>query len=547
MVPALALLFAVAWLQYGLVTVTFQDVPADIANIHVYEWKDDGPPVQVDAAVGRRGTDVVVTASARTAVLVIFARKDGEYLVDGPFAWTASESRPLAERLWRQSGRGALPSAIRDGRVEWVGHGSVGPWPRCFRNAAAWECWGIAPSDRGALTVFSAGRLWWAVANPLVSDGWRSAAWGRMLIIRDSAPSSSKARLTFAQPVSPSSSRFAGIRLETALVPETGVVFLQSNVAWAFGERVPPKAWMEVRTEVGGPSFVPLEEVAAGGVAVPLELRISETRTITGSVMGLGGQPASRALVTLFRLIDPQPPPGSTVLPRRVFAAEQTTDEKGQFEIPGRGEAEYELVAWHSQLGRRSLLLEDARDRVSITLEAAGLVRGRVVSGGQPLAGVDVVSVPDAEAMMRTRDITDVKGGDAKTGPDGRFVVALASTAGGELRIGGGSYAIRRVPLPRSAKTSVDLGDIDLEAPIELQIAIEGDPGCTLQAVGPIGKIGLQVVTAVREPTGHRLAVPEPGLWQFGLACAAGRRSLMPDSIQVTRAMAGTSVQFAVR
>ena len=114
--------------------------------------------------------------------------------------------------------------------------------------------------------------------------------------------------------------------------------------------------------------------------------------------------------------------------------------------------------------------------------------------------------------MTQARDVTEVKGGDTKTGPDGRFAVALAPTPGGELRIGGGAYAIKRVPLPRSTATSLDLGDVELEAPIELLIALEGDPGCTLQAVGPIGRIGLQVVTAVRDPAGHRLAVPEPGI-----------------------------------
>jgi hypothetical protein len=302
-----------------------------------------------------------------------------------------------------------------------------------------------------------------------------------------------------------------------------------------------------VRTAAGGPSFVPLEEGSGGGVLTPLEVRLSASRTIAGTVTGAGGQPASRALVTMFRLIDPQPPPGSTLKPRRVFAAEKTTDDSGEFAIDGRGEAEYEIVAWHSQFGRSSVLLEESRDRVSIKLEAPGMVRGRVVSHGRPIAGVEVISVPDAETMTQARDVTEVKGGDAKTGPDGRFAVALAPTAGGELRIGGGAYAINRVPLPRAAATSLDLGDVELDAPIGLLIAIEGDPGCTLQAVGPIGRMGLQVVTAVRDPAGHRLAVPEPGIWQFGLLCASGRRSLLPDSIQITLAMTGTTVQFAVR
>ena len=547
MVPALALLFAVIWMQYGLVTITYEGVPSDVTGIRLYEWKDDGPPIPVDGTISRRGADVVVTAAARMSVVAVLARKGNEYLLDGPFALARDERRPLVDLLWRRSGRGALPSGTREGSVQWIGARSAGPWPRCVRAAAAWECWGIDASDHGVTTFLSEGRLWWTAANPATADGWRSAAWGRLVTIYDSVPASSKIEITLAHPITSSSSRFAGVRLETRLVPDAGVTFLLPNVAWVFGELIPPKAWMEVRSATGGPAFVSLEEAAGGSAMVPLEVRLSDTRTITGTITGLGGQRAANALVTMFRLIDPQPPPGSPSKPRRVFAAEQTADDDGEFSIGGRGDAEYEIVAWHPQLGRASVPLEDAHERIDIKLDAPGLVRGRVVSRGRPIAGVEIVSVPDTETMMRARDVTEVKGGDARTGPDGRFVVALAPSPGGELRIGGGAYAIRRVPLPRSPASSLDLGDIELEAPIDLLIVIEGDPGCTLQAVGPIGKMGLQVVNAVREPGGHRLAVAEPGIWQFGLTCATGRRLLLPDSVQVTRAMAGTLVQFTVR
>ena len=548
MVPALALLFAVAWLQYGLVTATYEDVPADVAQIRVYEWKDEGLPMAVDAAIARRGAGVAITAAARSSAVVVFARKENEYLVDGPIAWTRDETRTLADRTWRRSIRGLLPSGTNDGKVEWVGAGSaVGPWPRCFRNAGSWECWGLGASDHGVLALFSAGRLWWASVGALLPDAWRSAAWGRKIVVHDSDPPASSVRITFAHPVTPSPSRIAGIRLGTSPVPHTAVVLLEPGTLWAFGEEIPPRAWMEVQSAAGGPVYVPLHEVATGGVGVPLDLRLPDTRPVKGNITGVGGERAAKALVTMFRIIDPPPPPGLSSPPRRVFAAETTADENGEFSFEGRGEAAYEIVAWHPQFGRASVLLDDSRDRVDIKLEAPGLVRGRVVSRRRPLAGVAVVSVPDAESVTQVRDVTEIKGGDAKTGQDGRFAVALSAAGGGELRIGGGGYAVRRVPLPRSLTSAIDIGDVELEDPLELFVTIDGDPGCTLQMIGPVGKMGLQVVEGVRDPRGYRVGVPEPGLWQFGLSCAAGRRLLQPDSIQITRAMAGTTVQFTVR
>jgi hypothetical protein len=467
--------------------------------------------------------------------------------VDGPFGWTASGTRAIGDQVWRRTDRGMVPAGVPHARVEWIrAEGGPGPWPRCLRVASEWECWGIAATDAAVVTISAAGRVWWASALPLVG-AWRSAAWGRIVSVRDADPVPSDVRITFAHPVAPSSGRFAGIRLDTALVADAGAVSLRAGVAWVYGEMIPPKAWMEVRSSTGGPGYFPLDEVATGGVSVPLEIRLSDSRTIGGVVTGTGAQPAPGTLLTLFRLIDPPPPRGSTIKPRRVFAAETTSDENGAFAIAGRGEAAYEMVVWHPQLGRTSLVLDDSRDLVNIRLDAAPLVRGRVMSGGHPVGGVDVVSVPDAETLTQTRDVTEVKGGDAKTGKDGRFAVALATAGGGELRIGGGAYAVRRVPLPRSATSGIELGDVELEAPIELVVSVDRDPGCTLQMVGPLGRMGLQIVNGVRDPSGHRIALPEAGMWQAGLVCPAGRRLLLPESIQITRAMAGTVVQVSVR
>ena len=168
MVPAFALFVVFVWLQYGLVTVTYHDVPADVTDVRIYEWKGDGLPVPIDGAVSRRESDAIITASARASVVVAFSRGQGDYVLDGPFALARSESRSLADGTWRRSGRGALPSGVHEGRVEWIGAGGAqAPWPQCFCDAASWECWGIASSDRGVVTTSVGGRLWWGCREPL--------------------------------------------------------------------------------------------------------------------------------------------------------------------------------------------------------------------------------------------------------------------------------------------------------------------------------------------------------------------------------------------
>jgi hypothetical protein len=161
---------------------------------------------------------------------------------------------------------------------------------------------------------------------------------------------------------------------------------------------------------------------------------------------------------------------------------------------------------------------------------------------------VDVVSVPDPSTFNAARDLTDAKGGDAKTGPDGRFVVAAAAAGGGELRIGGGLRSVIRVPLPRGPAATLDLGDIELGTPMEVIAVLDRDPGCVLQAIGPVGRMGLEIVSGVRVPDGsYRIALPEAGAWQFGLQCGAQRRGLSPASVQIGPANAGKELRFVVR
>ena len=242
-------------------------------------------------------------------------------------------------------------------------------------------------------------------------------------------------------------------------------------------------------------------------------------------------------------------PPGTDrrVQPRRVLVGETLAKEYGTFEISGLGEADYELVAFHAQLGKAAVAIAPAQTEAILQLASAGVIRGRVVRGGRPVAGVDVVSVPDAAVFNAARDMTDAKGGDARTGADGRFQVAASAAGGGELRIGGGQYAVTRIALPRPVPPITDVGDIDLAPALEYTLVFDRDPGCPVQAVGPVGKVGLQMVAAVSAPDGsQKLRLPETGDWQFVLVCGNERRALVPNTIKIDAKEVGKELRFRV-
>jgi hypothetical protein len=191
-----------------------------------------------------------------------------------------------------------------------------------------------------------------------------------------------------------------------------------------------------------------------------------------------------------------------------------------------------------------------ARDDTSVTvrLESAGQVHGRVVAGGKPLAGVDVISLPDPQMYAQAADLTDVKGGDGRTGLDGYFIVSLAAAGGGEVRIGGGSYPIRRFPLPRTPVPVVDLGDIDLGASIQVTVVLDRDPGCDIRATGPIGRSGLQVIGGNRAAPGvFTIAFPEEGTWEVHLLCGRDEHALAPSLVSITQANAGKEIRMEIR
>jgi hypothetical protein len=231
-----------------------------------------------------------------------------------------------------------------------------------------------------------------------------------------------------------------------------------------------------------------------------------------------------------------------------VFAAEAIADAGGTVKVDGLGEAAYEVVAWHPLLGRGSLPLPGDASSIAIRLRSPGMARGRVLVHSKPAAGVEVIAVPEPAAFVTADDPIELKGGDARTGADGRFVVSLAAGGGGELRVGGGTYPIRRVPLPRAPLPLVEIGDIELGTPVVVNVTLDHDPGCGLRATGPVGRSGLQIVPATRTGPGlFRLTLPEEGVWELTVLCGADERTVTPAIVRISAGERPQEIRVTVR
>jgi hypothetical protein len=530
-------------------TIAYERVPPEVTRVELYAWTGERVGRREDVSYGSRR--FIVHGDPRASYVVVFSRTDGRYLIDGPFAWPDSETTREVSIRWHRTIDGMLPPESDAGaRVQLI-RADIAPaaWPVCFATEGKrWTCWGVADDERAIVLVYAGGAMWWTSMGSSAPQGLRAARWGRILAISNAVSEAAPVRVTLAYPVAPPPGRMRAIRLGTTAVPDARVIPVSPTAFWIAGHVVPPNAWVEVTSDAAAPVYLSLADVVEGPAAMPLRVDLRERRVVDGRVTGAGGEAAAGTLVTVFRLIDPPTAEANRVPPRRVIAIEAIADPEGRFALTQLGDANYELLAWHPQFGRASLVVPSIAQDLVVRLQTSGIVRGRVVAGGRPVEGIDVISVPDAAAFSAAEDMTDVKGGDTRTGPDGRFSVAIAASGGGELRIGGGRYPVKRIALPRAPVPLFDAGDIDLGRAIRVTIVLDRDPGCDVRATGPVGRTGLQFVFGSRAPSGvFDVEIPEPGFWEFTLRCEQQSRSLSPAVVQIGPSDSGKEVRMIVR
>ena len=534
--------------------LVYADVPAEVSSITAYAWREGSRPVALSTAVNRDGATLTVTFHVDGMAVVQLERADGSYLLDGPLVARATPEVRALDQVWRHTIGGATASGVdATPPLVWVAgqEEGGGAWPSCWWTAVShWECAGVALGARGIVVGAAGTEVLSAPITMTAAPVLQRSTWGRVISVADrgvGAPP--RLRLTVARPVSPAQ-RTRAMRLETAAVADVRVTGVAPGIFWAAGDSSPPGAWMEIRSARSGPVYVPLIEVAYGPPTLPMRVALEDSRTVTVTVHAAAGEPASGTLVTAFRIIDPEPavarqgqPP-----PRRVLAGETTASLDGVAALGGLGEADYEIVAWHPRLGRATLRLRPDASDVTIALQPPGIVRGRVLMNGKPAAGVNVASVPDPQAYAAAVDPIDVKGGDGQSGEDGRFALPTAAGGGGELRVGGGAYAVVRIPLPRMPLPLVDVGDIELARGIDVAVVLDQDPGCDLRAAGPIGRSGLQIVRATQTGPGlYAITLPEGGVWEFTLMCGRNERAVTPAVVTIDGGRGAQEIRLTVR
>jgi hypothetical protein len=533
--------------------LVYDRLPADVTRVSAYVWRPGTAPVPLAISSTHENRQFVVTLPASQSAIVLMQRKDDAYLVDGPMVIRDAMVQREIDPTWRHTIEGAADQPTGAPPLDWLAAGGLagGGWPACWwRDGSRWVCMGVPLDAAGVIVGLAGAGVLSAVASGDSTPVLRGSAWGRLVTVADrGAGPPPRVRLTAARPVSPSQ-RSRALRLDTASVPDLRVSAVSAGVYWLAGDSSPPDAWLEIRTARSGPEYVPLADVAQGSPQLPLQVILDDRRDLVFSIVSNRGDLAVGALVTVFRLLDSPPAAGARDQrpPRRVLAGEAIADGAGVAQIDGLGDADYEAVAWHPQLGRASVRVAPGESQLTIRLQSPGVARGRVVVGGKPAGGVDVISVPDATAYLGAADPIDLKGGDARTGADGRFWVVLAPSGGGELRVGGGTYPIVRVSLPRPAPPIVDLGDLELGRPLAIQITLDQDPGCDLRATGPVGRSGLQIVAATRTGSGlFTLTLPEEGSWEVVLLCGRNERALAPAVVNVSARDGPRDVRLTVR
>lgn len=473
------------------------------------------------------GTLVHAPAGARCRALV---RPQGtrHYLTTHETVWHAG-SGPLTLRgEWLRT----IEAPGGDVDISWLGD-SGAPGPECVATPAAARCLFVPALESGAMIAAGdGGGVRFALSRAAEGERsvWRTARWGRMIRVRFRQD----VRVDAAVNVLSAAFRSGtGMLREARASADARVHQVGARLFWI--ESAGAVGRIDIAADGAATLRMPLSEIR-GPAAVALDVSLAPEETIEGEVRAQGAF-LEGALVLLARLIDDPAVRGAEDEQRPMeFVAETATDATGRFRFGRLAREKHELLVVHPARGRARLLVTaPARPRIAVTPRA--VARGRVVADGVPVAAAIVSVLPAFDAIAAARNPISLFSESTRTGRDGRFEAALpdegrlsvtVSHEGAAVRLSLGDVA----DLP----PVLDLGDIRLEAPIEVDVLVPLEPGCVLQAAGPFGEPGMAVVRALPIAAGRwRLRVRLPGRWLFEAACAGTSVVLEPGIVAIER------------
>jgi hypothetical protein len=416
-----------------------------------------------------------------------------------------------------------------DAPVAWVG--AEAPVD-CAVSANGARCLFLPAGEAGVMVSTDGSRVRYVlVAGGESGDpsaAWRTAVWARMVRVRVSA------QITAAvTALRPALSHGAGYLREAVPSEAARVYPLASGVFWiAGGQEL--DARLELRAAGAATMRIPLSAIRGPSVS-PLYLSLAPEEAIDGDVRSRGAL-LEGARVMIARLLEKPPSADTDDEPPMETIAEVSTGADGTFRVGGLAHEAHELIVIHPSRGRARLIVTaPAHRRVLLTPRAT--LRGRVLRDGVPTPGAAIVVLPAFEVVGAARNPLMLMSEAAQTGSDGRFETALPDEGRSTLTVTYEGAAIR-IELGDVAAASglLDLGDINLPSPIDVDVLLDLPPACTVKSAGPFGEPGLSIVPLVSTAPGRwRFRAPLAGRWMIEGACGGREIALEPALVEVVR------------
>ncbi len=463
------------------------------------------------------------------------------YSLHGPLMWPPRQT----ERVLHTRLRRTVRAKSHAPRMFALGPGGAErPWPRCGQKRGdMWECLGVPLEEPVVLVAPSETEVGWAIASAQSVTNQEvhmtRTKWGRLLHVIN--PELTGAVGAIVTPWREARRADEPDRLRIRLKPDDSVYVypLAAGTWWIAGTNAGPNQdrFLEVSSPTTSAHRVPVFDLLSHPFDQTYTVALEPGAVLQGLTLAADGTAAGGALVTLFETVAPDDSPHTIeTSPKRTrWIGETVSDDRGRFEFSGLSRQPYSLLAVHPRLGRVEKT-HPGLAPVTLRLEPSARVAGRVWLNAIPAVGVSIRVVPQQVDFTESADPFLLLALPTTTDHEGRFSLGLPPQGKVELVVGGGSVPTvrRRLGSVQARRAVTDLGDITLPPPVEVFVRLDA-PGCTLEAAGPVGTLGLSRLRAtfVASQAAHRFDVPEPGLWWIEATCGGSPRGVLPPIFRV--------------
>jgi len=429
---------------------------------------------------------------------------------------------------------GRLPSVIESGaRVVWIEAERAGAEP-CQIEERVWICGPVPDRSRGIVVAIGADRIVVTSARGVEGVDASPALWGRLIRIEAAADLQDAALRAWRPERSAVRSqlrRFRRVRDDSIRVLK-----LSNGVFWTDAvDAIDPDAYLTIEGADIGSVRIPTIPLRDQSAETPLVVTAPPPASIAGRVETARGEAVAEATIDLFQPLQidaarRDPIRADTSL---VAVGSTRSGPDGSFAFERVADPPFLAVA-SSPSGRGSALIAALGPPVIVQLAPPLVTRGRVLRGSLPIGGARIRFVPTAAAWAAGDDPAAFFGDEAASAGDGSFAIALPEQHAGELQIVTADGAVARLPIAVAADAhtgEIALGDIAIPDPRRVVVRLlepAQAPPCTLIAVGPMGRLGMQMVRASSPDNIYTFDLPEAGEWTFSADCGGRSRTLAP-------------------